>query len=66
MIDGVTHDVPMEAATGVTDPMGSSTVSGDHLPLIPPVETEHPQAPAEKSPNRSSKFVRLQNLKELE
>ncbi len=66
MIAGITHDVPIEAATGVTGPMGSPTVSGDHLPLIPPAETKHRQAPAEKSPNRSSKFVRPQNLKELE
>lgn len=65
MIDGITHDVPIEAATGVTGPMGSPTVSGDHLPLTPPVETAHPQAPKEKSPNRFSKLVRPQNLKEL-
>ena len=65
LIDGVAKEVPVETATGVADPMGSPTVSGDHLPLTPPVETAHPQAPKEKSPSWSSKLIRPQNLKEL-
>lgn len=65
LIDGVAKEVPVETATGVADPMGSSIVSGDHSPLTPPVETAHSLAPKEKSPSRSSKLIRPQNLKEL-
>ena len=65
LFDGVAKEVPVETATGVTNGMGSPTASGDHPPLPPPAEPAHPQPPKEKSPNRSSKLVRPQNLKEL-
>lgn len=65
LIDGVAKEVPVETATGVADPMGSPTASGDNLPSTLPVEAEHPQKPNEMSPNQFGKLVRPQNLKEL-